>query len=343
VPDLQLRVPFATLLKLALFALLVVSAIKLWGVIVLFIIAVLLAVMLDPLVGMLRRHGARRGIAIALIAVLLFGALAAFLIIVVPLMVTQIRDLATGLPKISQRVATSVPSVRPILNAIMNGARQAQTPVRQWVSRGLLAGMYAAEGLIAVVLVLVLTIYLLIEGREMFEWLIAFAPEEKRPRIRRTAHETRGVVLAYMRGQAITCFLCGGVALTTLLILHVPAAVPLAVLAFLCDLVPVIGTIIMTAPAVLLALLVSPMAAIVVVIVYAAYHLVESYVIIPRVYGNQMRLSTLAVLLAVTAGGTLQGPVGAVLILPFVAAYPIVERIWLRDRLPEDTVEKHGE
>jgi predicted PurR-regulated permease PerM len=52
-------------------------------------------------------------------------------------------------------------------------------------------------------------------------------------------------------------------------------------------------------------------------------------------------LSTLTVLLAVAVGGTLEGALGAVLILPFVAAYPIVERIWLREKLPRDTVAKH--
>jgi len=219
-----------------------------------------------------------------------------------------------------------------------------QSPqLKQWLLRAPLVGLYAVEAMIGVVLVLVIAVYLLVEGRQMFEWLLAFAPEKNRPRIRRTACEASEVVLAYMRGQAITCFLCGGVALTTLLILHVPASLPLAVLAFVCDLVPVIGTIVMTAPAVLLAMLVSPAAAIIVFAVYMAYHFIESYFVIPRVYGKQMRLSTLTVLLAVTAGGALQGPVGAVLILPFVAVYPIVERLWLRTKLQDDTVERHEE
>ena len=47
----------------------------------------------------------------------------------------------------------------------------------------------------------------------------------------------------------------------------------------------------------------------------------------PRVYGRQLRLSTLAVLLALMAGTTLQGLIGAILVLPLVAAYPIIERI----------------
>jgi predicted PurR-regulated permease PerM len=115
----------------------------------------------------------------------------------------------------------------------------------------------------------------------------------------------------------------------------------LATIAFVADFVPVIGTIVMTAPAAALALVVSPSRALIVVLAYLVYHLIENYVIIPRVYGTQMRLSTLTVLVAISIGGTLQGVIGAVLALPVAAAYPIVERIWLRDKLPEDTVPRH--
>jgi predicted PurR-regulated permease PerM len=152
-----------------------------------------------------------------------------------------------------------------------------------------------------------------------------------------------GVVLAYMRGQVITCFLCGGWAFLVLILTHVPAALPLAVIAFLADLLPVVGTIAMTVPAVLLALTRGPVVALLVFAGYMLYHFVESYFIVPRVYGKQMRLSTLTVLLAIMIGGSLQGVAGAILILPFVAAYPIVERLWLREKLPEDTVERHEE
>ena len=54
-----------------------------------------------------------------------------------------------------------------------------------------------------------------------------------------------------------------------------------------------------------------------------------------------MRLSTLTVLVSIAIGGTLQGVIGAVLALPIAAAYPIVERIWLRRHLPADTVPRH--
>ncbi|HKO55426.1 MAG TPA: AI-2E family transporter [Thermoanaerobaculia bacterium] len=338
-PETVIRVPFATLLKIALFCLLAAAVYKLYPVLVMIVVAVLLAVMLAPVLRFLTQHRVRRGLAIGAIAALLFGLLAFFFAVIVPAMGRQLKELSGDLPKISKQVAQRFPIAAPLL-------QDAQRPpdanqMKAWLLRGLIAGQYAIEALTALVLVLVIAIYLLVEGKDVYEWLVSFAQPKQRPKWRRTADEVSKVILAYMRGQAITCFLCGGVALITLTALRVPAALPLAVLAFLCDLIPVVGTIIMTVPAVLLAMMVGPMQAVIVIIVYMAYHLVESYWIIPRVYGGQMRLSTLAVLLAITVGGALAGAVGAVLILPFVAAYPIVERIWLRPHLPEDTVERH--
>ncbi len=63
--------------------------------------------------------------------------------------------------------------------------------------------------------------------------------------------------------------------------------------------------------------------------------------LLPRLYGNRLRLSTLTVLLAILAGGMLGGIPGAVLALPLVAAYPVVEKHWLDEWLHPDAVADH--
>ena len=341
--ETKLRIPFSTMLRVALFALLVVCVIKLWPVIVMLFVASLIAVVLDPLVDWMSAHRVRRGVAIAIVGIGLFGIVALFAFLVVPAMANQLTELVKQLPLIAKRTGGVFPALAPLLNAWAGRMRQPPSPqqMQLLLVRGVRPGMYAVEGITTLILILVLAIYFLIEGRRAMEWLISFAPRKQRPRWRTLIDQGNGVLVAYMRGQAITCCLCGAIAFTTLSLLHVPAAVPLAVLAFLADLVPVVGTIAMTVPAVLLALVVSPVKAAIVLAVYLTYHLVESYVIIPRVYGGQMSLSTLTVLVAVTVGGVLQGAIGAVLILPVVALYPIVERTFLRETLPEDTVERH--
>jgi hypothetical protein len=79
-----------------------------------------------------------------------------------------------------------------------------------------------------------------------------------------------------------------------------------------------------------------------VLFLYIVYHVVEAYVPVPRIHGRRLQLSTLAVLLALIVGGTLQGIVGAFLILPLVAAYPIIERIWLHDYLSSEVIHDHS-
>ena len=69
--------------------------------------------------------------------------------------------------------------------------------------------------------------------------------------------------------------------------------------------------------------------------------MVENYLIGPKVYGGQLRLSNLAVLLAFAVGAELFGILGALLALPVAAMYPCVEDVWLRDYLGRDAVETH--
>jgi predicted PurR-regulated permease PerM len=331
----ELRVPFATLLKIALTILLVLIVMKLWPVILMLVIAVLIAVMLDPIVVWLEEHRVRRGIGISLIAVIMLALLALFFGGLIPAISRQIAEVARQAPQLLEKFSARFPGVA----ALIRQPNPQQVP--RLFGRGLIAGMYAIEGVTAMLFVLVVAIYLLVEGRRAFEWLVSFAPQHNRKKFDRTAHDMRPVVLAYMRGNVITSCICAGYVFVVLTVLHIPMPLLLATIAFIADFVPVVGTIVMTLPAALFALLTSPVRAVLVVVAYLFYHLVENYVIIPRAYGTQMRLSTLTVLVAIAIGGTLQGVIGALLALPIAAAYPIVERIWLREHLPADTVAKH--
>ena len=319
-----------TLLKIAFAILLAFIVIRLWPVILMLILAIVIAVLLDPIVVWLEKHRVRKTIGILALAVVIFGLLIGFMFGVLPRIGHEISQVTPKLQPLLQRFGISMPAL------------QAQ-PTRDLILRGLMAGKFALEGISAIVFVLVVALYLLVDGRSAFSWLITFAPRRYRARIDQTAREMAGVVLAYMRGNVITSCICAAYVAAVLFALHVPLVLLLTVIAFIFDFVPVIGTIVMIAPAALLALTISPTRALIIVGLYLLYHLIENYLIAPYVYGNQMRLSTLIVILAIVIGGTLQGVIGAVLALPIAAAYPIVERIWLRDRLPADTVARHEE
>jgi predicted PurR-regulated permease PerM len=145
----------------------------------------------------------------------------------------------------------------------------------------------------------------------------------------------------YVVGNVATSIFATVVVFTALSLLHVPAALLLAVLAGVFDFVPVLGFIFSSGPAILLGLSVSPAVGLAVVGVYGGYHLVENYYVGPRVYGDRLKLSNLAVIVAFAIGAKIGGVGGALLALPVAAVYPVIERVWLKDYLGRDAVETH--
>lgn len=146
---------------------------------------------------------------------------------------------------------------------------------------------------------------------------------------------------AYIRGNVITSVIATIATYIFLVVLHVPAALLLALLAGILDFVPVLGFVLSAIPAIALALTVSPGTAIAVTAFYVVYNAVGNYYIAPKVYGTALRLSDLAVIIAFAVGTELGGVIGALIALPLAAMYPIVERLWLADRLGE-TVQDHA-
>jgi predicted PurR-regulated permease PerM len=67
----------------------------------------------------------------------------------------------------------------------------------------------------------------------------------------------------------------------------------------------------------------------------------ENYYIGPKVYGDRLRMSNLAVIIAFAVGAEIGGIVGALLALPVAALYPVIESVWLREYLNRDAVETH--
>jgi len=340
----RIEIPFATIARLLVAALLVVVVLKLWLLFLIFLVAVLFAVTLYPVVSWLQNRGFSRGVAVATVGVTVLALILAFAVFVLPPLVGQLIRLGENFPAYRDRVEAHIPADQPFLKEIASEIFDLPTSpgIRRWLEQPLVWGKIAV-GVVALTFFLyVLTMYLLLDGKRVYAWVLAYVPRRFRKRMADTVPEVSDVVFAYVGGQIVTSAITTVVTFGILVGFGVPGAVPLALLAGLADVVPIIGVVISTAPAVLMALTVSPLAGLGVLFLYVLYHVVETYVLVPRIYGRRLQLSTLAVLLALIVGGTLQGIVGAVLILPLVAAYPIIERIWLHDYLSSEVIHDHS-
>jgi putative heme transporter len=339
----ELQIPTTTILKVLVWAFLVSVVIKLWPELVYLTLSLLLAVALNPLVNRLGRAGLSRGPSVSLLAVLMLAIGGLFVAFVLPPLVDQGGEVAVNFPAFRDQAQQHLPRNPLIRNLVTQMLLLPTKPeLAHQLNKPLLWGQMALSGVTTTMVVLIIALYFVLDGRRFYAWLLAYVPREHREKMARTLPEVSDVVHGYVRGQLITSLLFAVFTAIVLWALNVPASLPLAVLAAICDIIPVVGIVVATAPAVLLALSVSPTAAALVAGLYVSYHLLEAYVIVPRVYGKSLRLSTLGVLLALIVGGSLQGIIGAVIVLPLVAAYPIIERIWLRNYLAPEVLQDHS-
>lgn len=304
---------------------------RLWQWVLVFVLAAFLAVALDPLVQWLERRGLRRTFGALLTGLLLAAMIAGFIAAAGASIVEQTRTIGTEVMAFRDEMMRRVP---PGLQQMASSSAPTSDSIRRFARA-------FAGGITGMVLALVLTVYLLSDGRRTCQWLIAFAPARHRPRVRATATEARQIVAAYIRGNLITSALCFVFTWIALTAMGVPAAFVLSLLAGVLDLVPVVGFIVSAAPAILLGLTVSPLVAIGVAAFYVLYNAVENYYIAPKVYGHELRLSDLAVIAAFLVGAELGGVLGAVVALPLAAMYPVVERLWLDRPGATDTADEH--
>jgi predicted PurR-regulated permease PerM len=308
---------------------------KLWELVLVLVVAAILAIALDPAVHWLERHRLGRGLATTLL-------MAAGTLIVVGLVALGWSSLTAQGTLVAERVGSAWHDATTRLPWLEGVAGSTSSGSGSGGGAGLRVAGSLAHALVVTVLALILTAYLLVDGRRTWAWLRAFVPPRHHARFDETAADVRCEVRAYVLGNIATSVFATVFVLVALGAMKVPGALVLALLAGVCDFIPVLGFVLSAAPAVLLALTVSTTTALVVVALYLAYHFIENYFIAPKVYGNQLKLSDVSVLLAFAAGAQLAGVVGALIALPIAAAYPTIERLWLRPHLPRGTVPEHA-
>ena len=269
------------------------------------------------------------------LAALLLG-MAAILLAVVPMLLRQINMLSTSLPalteslrqlllRLSQWLAHRQIDLTPIRDGVMSQLSEAAGSL---VSRvmALLSGVLS--GLSKVVLSPLLAFYLLRDRRKIAAGLTLLLPVSCRARGVRAAREMKRESAAYLRGQLLLSLIVGSMTALGLLLLRIPGWLILGVLMGIMELVPYIGPVIAGIPAVLLALQGGWVKALWTAVLLLLIQEAEGAVLSPRLVGHATALHPMAVLLLVSAGGIIAGPIGMVLAIPLTVSLRGAVRGW---------------
>src|SRR4051812_29832335 len=283
--------PWRTVARVLAAGALVWVWLKTWELVLLVILAVLLAVTLDPLVRRLESRRMPRWGAATVVVFTVVGGLVLFGIFTATTLPDQGRLVASRMLEAEHELASHVPTIVREAVGSENPVELAQTYIGPLMLRLVSA---TGKAVLFVALAFVLALYLLIEGRRTYRWVLAFVPMTHRLKVGQTALEAQRVIFGYVVGNVATSIFAMLFVLVSLSLLHVPAALLLAVLAGLCDFVPVLGFIASAIPAVVLGLAVSQVGALPAGALYVGIPTLENYLIAPWVYGDRLRLSNVA-------------------------------------------------
>lgn len=195
-----------------------------------------------------------------------------------------------------------------------------------------------ASSLLNILLTLVVSIYLLVDGNRAIKWIRKNTPHSRREQMNSTLDSLQRVVGGYIRGQIVLCSVIGIVVGIGLFLLGFPYAALLGVLTFITEFIPVLGTIFAGATAVLLALTQGWVIAVEVLVFFVVVHIFEGYILAPRLVGKAVQLNPAIMLIALTAGSELFGPFGAIFAAPTAGLLQtLVIAIWYQYRQSNPT------
>lgn len=309
--------------------------------------AVILAYLVNPLVLFITRHTRlNRNLIIAVIYLILLAALVSIPVSAISPIVSQVNNFISNLPRFVNQLGellqrpiiiagNEIPLDQPQIEQIYASLSNNVVSLAQTIGSRSLAvfGSIASATLSTfgwTFLVLFLSLYLVKDHDHLFQRIINLTPETYQADLIHLSYELQLTWNAFLRGQLVLSGVMGLVIFVVALILDLPNALLLALIASLMEFLPTIGPVLAAVPAILIALfqshnswvgnLMSPFwFAILLTGIYGLIFQLENYYMVPRIMGRRLQLHPLVVIMGALAGASIAGVLGILLAAPTLA------------------------
>jgi predicted PurR-regulated permease PerM len=295
-------------------------------------IAVILAAGLEPFIGWIRGHvRLGRGLTILLVYGAFLLAVVGLSLVALPAAIAQLQSTIDLLPPFFDRIRGWAADLRPgalargIESLVDAAARLVKPPVDSTPTTGQVVqvGLTFAEGIASVVTVLAVVYLWLVEHARIQRYVLAFVPTHRRARARDVWNQIETRLGMWVRGQLILMGAMGAATTTAYALLGVPAPLLLGLIAAITEAIPLVGPLLGSIPAIIVAATVSPQLAVLVAGVYLLLQLLEGNLLVPLVMRNTVGISPFIVILSLLVGGAAGGLLGALLAVPIAAAIEV--------------------
>ncbi len=299
-------------------------------VIFILFVAIVIGTVIRPVVAWLHQLGLPQTVGVVLVYLLLLLLLTGFLLLLFPLLSDQSRTIAAAIPDYYQSLREwvitnpnpSLASLSEFLPATLPKLSPVQqTGIEMMASAGQVAGYLAvlAKVLFTATIILVLGFYWTLEGPRIIQSALLLVPQNQRESISDLFSAMESKVGFYMIGQSFLCLVIGLMALVAYLLIGLPNALVLALIAGVLEAVPMVGPFLGAVPAALVALSIAPGKLIWVIIATIIIQQLENSLLVPRIMRKAVGVNPFVTLLSLFAFSTLFGLAGALMAIPIAA------------------------
>jgi len=305
-----------------------------WNVLSWIVIAILLAMALNPAVEAFERRGLKRPWAASLVFVLALLTLIGIGFLIIPPLLTQVTEFVDTVPDFIDDLTAGEGPLGWLQDEYQIVDRIREAIEEQGASGvlGLGAGVLdivrsVVTAVVGSITVIFLTYFMLLEGPRTIQGALGALPESVRPRYERVGRDIYRAISGYVTGNLLISLLAGVLSTIVFFVVGSEFAIALGLLVAILDLIPLAG-------ATLAAIIASTVVfietdwirCVIVIVFFVAYQQFENHVVQPLVYGKTVQLSPLAVLCAVLVGAQLAGILGALLAIPVAGSLLAIAR-----------------
>lgn len=285
-------------------------------------IAYILMAGLSPYVDFLKRRRFPNVLAVVIPYFLTLALVVILIVPLVPFFVAQIQALFNSFPVYLDRAAS--------IFGIQVNPEQTQQLVSEElgsISRNALSVTARVfGGFFSLLAILVVSFYLLLDHARIRKTLVTVFEFRDKQKAEKTVDKINEKLGGWLRGQIVLSVFIGSITWIVLTILGVPFALPLALIAGILEIIPTLGPLMASIPAIIIALNVSPNLALFVAIAYFAINQLENSILVPRIMEKAVGLHPVVIIIGVIIGGNLLGVVGALLSIPFISLVVVVAK-----------------
>ncbi|HFK0382748.1 TPA: AI-2E family transporter [Listeria monocytogenes] len=292
----------------------------------------------NPIIDWLEKHKWKRGWAIALLYLVIIGLLILLFSFVIPAVKDQIVSLFKSFPgywdQITQKFdefsrSSLFDQIKDKLNTNMSDIMKTLSTKGTSVINSAISSIGSIVGTVTEVVLAIVTtplvlFYLLKDGKKLPDFLLKMLPVNGRAHTRQVLGEANHQISSYIRGQIIVSLCIGILLFIGYLIIGLPYALTLAIIAACTSIVPYLGPAIAITPAIIIAIVTSPWLLIKLIIVWCVVQLLEGKFISPQVMGKTLKVHPITILFVILVAGNLFGVLGVIFAVPGYAVFKVI-------------------